>query len=483
MGVTSEPVLAAARFGARPRRGVLLGLSGPRLASLGVAAALATAGLFGAGMAGALLVLPAVIVLVAAAFVTIGGLAAVEWVPVAGQWGLRRVMGQDVYGVRPLAPRPAGTLALPGDGAAVRVHVDRLSGAAMLHDPHRRTLTATCVVAHPSFVLLGAEDQNRRVHGWSRVLAGLARTGHVASIQVLEHTSPDRGTAVADWWSAHGRQDSSWESATYAEFVAAAAPSSARHRTTISLSLDMRAASRAISRAGGGLRGAAAVLRSDMSSMHAALQAAELRPQHWIDENDIAAMIRSAYDPDVRDDADRSGVTRRVSSAGPVGVREHWSWFESDRAATAVLWISEWPRSNAYPNFLTSIVLAPGVRKSLSLIARPVPAAEARKDIRRQKVEYVTDADQKARIGQVADYSDAAEYQDLLAREQELAVGHADMRFAGLIAVTAPDKDALDAAIADVEQAAIQCECETRLLVGQQSQAFVAAALPLGRGL
>ena len=61
--------------------------------------------------------------------------------------------------------------------------------------------------------------------------------------------------------------------------------------------------------------------------------------------------------------------------------------------------------------------------------------------------EYVTDADQKARIGQVADYSDAAEYQDLLAREQELAVGHADMRFAGLVAVTAPDKDALDAAV------------------------------------
>lgn len=483
MGVTSEPALAAARFGARQRKGVLLGLSGPRVASLGFAVAIMTTALFTAGLAGALLVTPVVTVLVAMAYVTVAGLTAIEWTPVAGHWALRRALRQDVYGVRPLAPRAAGTLALPGDAAALRVHVDRISGAAMAHDPHRRTLTVTCLVAHSSFVLLGAEDQNRRVQSWGRALASLSRTGHLAGVQVLEQTSPDPGTDVADWWAQHGRHDKTWASSTYAEFVSAAAPSSARHRTTISLSLDMRRASRAISRAGGGLAGAAAVLRSDMTAFHAALEAAELRPQHWLGEEDVARIVRMAYDPDLPDEHDMAGVTRRVGSAGPVGIREHWSWFESDRSVSAVLWISEWPRSKAYPNFLTPLILAPGVRKSLSLIARPIPVAEARKDIRRQKVEYVTDADQKARIGQVADYSDAAEYEDLLAREQELAIGHADMRFAGLIAITAPDKDALDAAVSQIEQAAVQSECETRLLVGQQTQAFVAAAVPLGRGL
>ena len=148
-----------------------------------------------------------------------------------------------------------------------------------------------------------------------------------------------------------------------------------------------------------------------------------------------------------------------------------------------MLWVSEWPRAQAYPNFLAPLILAPGVRKTFTLVAKPVAADAARRDIRRQKVEYVTDAEHKARLGQVADYTDAAEYQDLLAREAQLAVGHADLRFAGLIAVTAPDKPALDAAVAQIEQAAIQAECETRLLVGQQTQAFTAAALPLGRGL
>ena len=44
-------------------------------------------------------------------------------------------------------------------------------------------------------------------------------------------------------------------------------------------------------------------------------------------------------------------------------------------------------------------------------------------------------------------------------------------------------KEELDAAISEIEQAALHAECETRLLVGQQAQAFAAAALPLGRGV
>lgn len=483
MAASVEPTLAAARFGARQRKGVLLGFSGPRLAALAAAMLAATLGLFLAGFTGLIFASPAILTLAGSALLPIAGRTPIEWLPVAGHWALRRALRQDVCRVRPFEPRPAGTLALPGDAAAVRVHIDQISGAAMIHDPHRRTLTATLLVNYPSFVLLGVEDQARRVIGWGRALASLSRTGHIAAVQIIEATAPDNGTAVRDWWTGHGRYDQSWASQTYAEFVAAAAPSSARHRTTVSISLDLRRAARAIHRSGRGLTGAAAVLRSDMAAFETALRAAELAPQHWLGESDLAQVIRAAYDPDGAGTLEAAGRSPRVHTAGPVGLREHWSWFESDTSASAVLWISEWPRSDAFPNFLHPLVLAPGVRRSLSLIARPIPVAEARREIRRQKVNYISDADQKARIGQLADVTDAQEYQDVLKREQEIALGHADLRFAGLVAVTAPDKDALDAAVATIEQAAIQCECETRLIVGQQSQAFAAAALPLGRGL
>ena len=93
------------------------------------------------------------------------------------------------------------------------------------------------------------------------------------------------------------------------------------------------------------------------------------------------------------------------------------------------------------------------------------------------------DAATRARVGQIEEESQRAEYGDVLRREQELVAGHGDLRFVGYVAVSADDKEELDAACAIVEQAATQAMCEVRRLSGQQAQAFAAAALPLGRGL
>lgn len=55
------------------------------------------------------------------------------------------------------------------------------------------------------------------------------------------------------------------------------------------------------------------------------------------------------------------------------------------------------------------------------------------------------------------------------------------LRYTGLITITAETTEDLDAHVAALEQAAIQANCETRLLAGQQAKAFTAAALPLCR--
>jgi hypothetical protein len=59
--------------------------------------------------------------------------------------------------------------------------------------------------------------------------------------------------------------------------------------------------------------------------------------------------------------------------------------------------------------------------------------------------------------------------------------GHTDVEFCGLITVTAPSRDLLDAARATVLRAAAQAACDVRPLYGQQAQGFILAALPLAR--
>lgn len=480
MSTTTESPVRTVRFGQRQSRGLLLGLSGLRAGAVGFGLVILVAGLALGGILGCVLTSPLWVAAIASAFVRWNGAPAIEAVPVIAHFLVRSALGQTRYLRRISAPRTAGTMALPGDAASLRFQRDPISGAAMVHDPHRQTLSAVLQVTHPSFVLLSPEDRDQRVTGWSRALAGLAASGTCAVVQVLETTSPDPGLGVRQWWAAHGVRVGSWAATQYGELMEVSVGAS-KYRTTITLSVDLDRASKSVRDAGRGMTGAAAVLRSAMGTFGASLNAAGLGVVGWLGPEELAVIIRQAYDPGADVSSDSAGAD--LAAAGPVAVSEHWDHLRHDSGYSAVLWISEWPRIEVAPHFLHSLVFAPNVRKSLCILARPLQTAEALRQIRKDKVEYVTDAAQKARIGQLADLADEQQYADVLDRERALIAGHADLEFSGFLAVTAPSRDALSAAVSAVELAAISAGCETRVVFGRQSQAFTVAALPLGRGV
>lgn len=481
---TTDYGLAPVKFSRLSRRGLLLGLSGAQLVVVGLAAVALVSALYTGGGPALPYVFPLIVVCGALAWVGVGGRKLIEWVPIAAVWCWRSTGGQLRYRRRIVKPRSAGTLALPGDAARLRQWLDPETGAVMVHDPHRATLTAIVSVSHPAFVLLDATEQERRVAGWGRVLATTCRSGRIACLQVMERTLPDSGRGLAEWWSRHGNQDDSWTSTTYDELITRAGPSGERHGSTISLSLDLKSAARAIRAAGGGNRGAAAVLRQEMSTLTAALRSADLAPSDWLEPGDLALILRSAYDPAVASALERHGdLGRDLATAGPVAVAESWSTLRSDSAHHCVLWISEWPRSLVFPGFLAPLLLSSGVRRTFTLLYTPVRADQAARDIRKKKTEYISDAAQRQRIGQIEDAQQAAEYHDILQQEADLTAGHGILRSTGLVAISAPDPDELERAVSAIEQAAIQASCETRRLWGQQAQAFSAASLPLCRPL
>lgn len=474
--------LAPVKFSRLSRRGILFGLSWLQLLVVSVGALVLVFALYTGGGTALVFVVPVLGLCSVLAFVAVGGRKLVDWSPVVVLWCWRSVGGQLLFRRRIARPRPAGTLALPGDAARLRQWTDADTGAVMVHDPHASTLTAVVGVSHPAFILLDPAEQHRRVTSWGRVLATCCRSGRIASIQVSERTLPDSGRGLAEWWTQHGNHDSSWTSTVYQELIERAGPAGERHASTISICVDLKAASRAIRAAGGGNRGAAAVMRQEMSTLTAALRSADLAPNQWLEPGDLAVMLRSAYDPVVAAALERHGdLGRDLATAGPVAVSEDWAGLRSDSAHHCVLWISEWPRSLVYPGFLAPVLLSSGVRRTVTLLYTPLRTDQAARDIRRKKTEYISDAAQRQRIGQIEDAQQHAEYSDVLQQEADLTAGHGILRLTGLIAISAPDLDELERAVADIEQAAIQASCETRRLWGQQAQAFAAAALPLCR--
>ncbi|HSA49065.1 MAG TPA: SCO6880 family protein, partial [Yinghuangia sp.] len=343
-------------------------------------------------------------------------------------------------------------------------------------------LAAVLRVSSRAYALLDPTTQDAHVNGWGRVLASLARTGHIARIQVLERTVPDSGDALTRYWDDHGTPGATLAH-IYTDLLAAAGPAAAPHEAYIALALDMTGAKRLINQAGGGLTGAFTVLAQLTATLGESIRHAGLIPTGWLTADQIAAVIRTAYDPAALPALDRWSPTGRPEAsphaAGPVVVVEQADRIRTDTAHHAVYWIENWPRTDTYAGFLHQLMFTSGVRRTLSLSYAPQPLESALRDVRRRKAAVMADASERARRGLVEQEADSVEYADIRERERQLIAGHADVALTGLVSVSAETDDALNMACAQIETAAVGALVDLRRLTWQQAEAYTRAALPL----
>lgn len=480
----TEGATATVKFPHRSRRGILLGLTAPQLLGATASGLLLLAVLLTRGVVGALELLPLWAAFGALTFVRARGRSLADWTPVVARYALRRARGQLLWLARP-SDRPVreGLLHLPGTAASLRVVTapDRRYGA--VHHPGTGTLTAVVKVSARAYALLDPGAQNANVAGWGRALAALARTGQVARIQVLERTVPDSGDALRRYWQQHGNPDAPVAGQVYGELIASAGPAAAPHEAYVAVSLDAKAARRLINQAGGGLTGAFSVLGQLTSTFDQAARTAGLNPSGWLSANEIAAVVRTAYDPKALAALDRWSPTGRPAAepaaAGPVVVVEKADRIATDSAVHTTYWVENWPRTETSAGFLHQLLFTAGVRRTLSLSYQPKGLDAALRDVQRRKAGVIADSAERARRGQVDSEADAIEYADIKTRERQLIAGHADVALSGLLTVSADTEDELRAACAVVETAAVGAQLDLRALSWQQAEAFTAGALPL----
>ncbi|MGW2685742.1 SCO6880 family protein [Streptomyces sp. NPDC001414] len=488
--MTDLPVVApvTVKFPHRSRRGILLGLSWPQLVLVSCMLALLLMTVISTGLLGAAALAPLWVTAGALVAIRRNGRSLIDWAPTAARYAYRRHTGQTLWLARPVTrPRQDGTLHLPGTAASLTVVTpgDSANGAAAVHDPHRQTLTAVARVTSRAFALLDPATQNHNVSSWGRALAGIARTGHITTVQVLERTVPDSGDTLTRHWTHHGQPHAPVAGQIYSELVASAGPAAAPHETYLAISLDLKAARRLISQAGGGLPGAFTVLEQTTASIAQAARTAGLQVTGWLSAREIAAAVRTAYDPKALSALQQWSETGRAeadpAAAGPVVQVEEYDRLATDSARHATYWVENWPRTETNAGFLHGIMFTAGVRRSLSLIYVPQGLESALRDVQRKKAAIIADANERARRGQVDSEEDSVEYADVKTRERQLIAGHADVALTGLVTVTAETDALLDAACAQIETHAVTSGVDLRRLTYQQPDAFALAALPLAR--
>lgn len=484
--VIGERTRLTARFPRRSTRGVILGLG---LAQV-VLCAVAVAGTL-IGFWTGLWVIFGPVVLVSAALIPtwFTGRPFVLWIPYLGRWVWKIVTKQTIYRARPLEPRPVGTLALPGDGARLRVLADPISGAGFVHDPTERTLTAIAAVsATDSFVLAEGSRQDGIAAQFGALLAGFCVDSEsgIDRISITMRAVSDSGEAVQHHFDSKGTEEISaeaWE--VYNEYLQLSRTRSVRHEAWIAIRLNMtrRHVAQMIRAAGGGVAGGVEVLRERMGTLRNEISDAQVRFDGWCSAEDVSMLARTAYDADAQADLDaHPEVGRSLTGAGPIAVDEAFTYFRTEAGYQRVMWIVDWPRKQTTAGFLQNLVISQ-VRHTFALLYEPIPTARAIRSARGAATQAETSRMWNAKSGATDTSERVRERQALREEEGALEEGHGAMRFAGLVSVSGQTLEELRSATAQVKTAALRSGCELRVIGGEQASSFIAAALPFGRGL
>ena len=194
-----------------------------------------------------------------------------------------------------------------------------------------------------------------------------------------------------------------------------------------------------------------------------------------LDPEQLTAAIRLGFDP-----YRRRGTSR---SPGPTAADATWSSYHVDGALHRTYWVAEWPRTQVGPAFFTPLLLGLQAVRAVSIVFDPVPPGRARAAVEAAITSDEADEQVRAERGFRLTARRRRQADSARNREQELADGHEEMRFAGFVTVSGRDEDELAAACAELEHAAQRAFLVLEPLWGQQDLGLAFASLPLARGL
>jgi hypothetical protein len=502
----SESEIRRYRFGPLERRGLIGSLRATQVIPMTVSLAAAVV-LMRTLPSGAGLFVSVGLVLAVAAFCfwPISGRTSEEWLPTAANHARRRLLGRHrrlsaspAAGVRANeAGRPEPAVTLPGAAQGLEVLAAPFRGESIgiVKDARAKTYTAILAVRVTSFGLLDRSEQETRQAGWGSVLSGLAREGTpVSRVQWVERTVPADGDEIGRYLG------EAWDGAvavdalpmrSYLDLVSAAPAVTRDHELFVCLQIDAKKAWRQIKRAGGKSgadAGASTVLLRELEGLAEQLGAADVQVIGALRPGMLASAIRIAFDPWLRPglarlaaaDPERDGLEE--GAAWPTGSEASWANYRTDGAVHATYWIAAWPRTDVGAAFLTPLLLHAQVVRSIAVTIEPISPLRAIREVEASRTTDLADQELRGRFGFVETARRRRLTEATSRREEELADGHAAVRFAGYVTVSARTSEELDRVCSEIEHAAQMARLQLLRLYGQQEEAFT-YTLPLARGL
>ncbi len=454
------------RFGPRDKRGLILGVSVSQAVILSLLL-LGMVLLIRAGV-GLLQMLIGTIVFAAAGaaiFVNFKGKPPHSWLPIIAKLRKEKVIADFEHKNSRLMVD--GKRTLPKELSHLKVVSAACEKPALglIKDRKRSSTTVVIGMSSLPFALLGEKERDRQIRGWSQILSAVAyETTSIKRIQWVERTLPDQGEYLAGYLKLGSPTSAPMEvsdtvSSSYRKLLSEQTNIVHKHDVVLSCTFGAKIDQSAI--------------LTEVSNLLLRCQEIGFDEISLLSAGDLNIYLRQIFDVIPN--------SKSVTWPWPQSIKENWSYLQADGMYVASYSVVEWPRMEVKAGFFLPLVIGCNVRRSVSLVMQPVTTGRAVKQVEQARTEHAADSAIKNRYGFSLTARAKKEAEAIERREQELAAGFADYRFAGYISVFARNIPELNAACKQVEQLASLSLLDIRRAYGEQREAFL-CTLPIGRG-
>lgn len=335
--------------------------------------------------------------------------------------------------------------------------------AVLLH-ADRRTVTAAIEIEGPGVGLRDSEDQEALVDRFGTLLKHVANgDGFVTRLQMLARTLPADPDAHAKDVAQRGDSKAPrWIQGSYDQLQSMVSTSSEQHRAYLiacmHYSRELAAEAQTMARAArpkGGRKldrdaGLAVVMARELTDICSRLQEADIRVRQPLGQGRLSSLVHSMYDPDHPIDHIQAMTQRNAWPAELDAMEPTYLQAKTRESSTrdpwchATAWVKEWPMTPVGVNFLAPLLVhTPDVIRTVAVTMDLEPTEVAIERMLTEKTNDEADASRAAKMNRTVDPRDAAAYNRLDQRGEDLASGAAGVNLVGYITVSSRSPEAL----------------------------------------
>lgn len=408
-----------------------------------------------------------------------------------------KLTGRNVYRGAVFAPDSLKyRMDLPADLAGYRmISVPARDGVSriglMVNEAHpkHRTAAATMLTSGQSLITADEASAAISLDGYEAVLESWCqRKSGIGRYQVMVRTAPDVINQAARhvYLRAPITSGPVWENTR--ELVTGPAASAVRQEIYVVIEFDLSALSKQIEQVdkNWGDEAIGGAVRDLLLDIETSLNEERIKSDGWLRPGQYAALIHTQFDPDSMPLYDMLGAVHKDLDprlAGPSATERSWKHYRHDSALSQTIWVHEMPGRPVRTGWLRPVLGQTGVQRTVSLVAQPLDALVAQRQVQRQSQTTGSDVELRQQKGMFVSARKRKEVHAAAEQDQALAGGDGFFRYQMFITVTAATEAALHKDVLSVQRRLTKAYCQSVVLYGEQDQAFFAGALPLARGL